>query len=335
MPTEALICPSCQAPVTSGPNADGDYTCGYCGTMFRRSVAQSPPVVVANSSGNQGGPAATPNKSAGIIAGAAAAVLLMGGAIMALALMPGETEESSRPTVPEPVSPSVVQPVTTDPVTTPVSNPNPTAIAAAPAKVKVEPEVAPSATFEFHSKYSSSGTSYYVLGTVTNTSPFAIGQPKVNVVLLDAEGKEVGTDFGFAEADALDAGASAPIKILVSDPPEHTEIRYELVPKKPYYIPPKVAGLRVEPMPPKAARFGNNRFEIEGKVFNEGDQPAKFVEVLIKGVNAEGKIVAVDSTFADGEVLAPGSMARFKALSVATSGPVDHFEFSVDARPAD
>ena len=333
MPTEALICPSCQAPVTSGPNADGDYTCGYCSTMFRRSVAQSPPVVVANSSGSPGGAQTqTANKNTGVVAGVIAAVLLMAGAIGALALMPAEAQDPSRPEVP---SPSPVEPLSSAPVTTPVANPNPRASAPAPAKVKVEPEVAPSATFEFHSKYGSSGTSYYILGEVTNTSPFAIGQPKVNVVLLDAQGQEVGTDFGFAEADALDAGASAPIKILVSDPPEHAEIRYELVPKKPFYIPAKVSGLRVEPMPPKAARFGNNRFEIEGKVFNEGEQPAKFVEVVIKGVNAEGKIVGLDSTYADGDVLAPGSMARFKALSVATSGPVDHFEFSVDARPAD
>lgn len=327
MPTEALICPSCQAPVTAAPSADGDYTCGYCGGMFRRSVAQSPPIVVANSSGNQAAPASPATKSTSILAAGIAAALLVAGAVAALALVPNEAPEQPRP---QPASPSAVRPLST----APAANPNPTA-SAAPVKVEVEPEVAPSASFEFHSKYGSVESSYYVLGVVTNTSPFPIDHPKVNAVLLDAEGKEVGTDFGFAVADVLDAGASTPIKILVSDPPDHAEVRYEIVAKKPFYVPAQVSGLRVEPMPPRSTPYGKHRFEIEGKVFNEGSQPAKFVEVVITGVDAEGKIVALDTTFADGDVLAPGSMARFKALSVAAAGPVDHFEFSVGARPAD
>ena len=112
-----------------------------------------------------------------------------------------------------------------------------------------EPVVAASASFEFHRTQPGYKTSYYALGVVTNTSPFVINKPKVIAVLLDADDKELGTSFGYAERDTIAPGQSSPIKVLIKDPPEHTAVRYEVVPRKASYIPETVAGLRVEVAP--------------------------------------------------------------------------------------
>jgi len=328
VPAEALVCPSCQAPVTAGPNAEGKYTCGYCGTPFHRP-ANSPPIVVninhGGGQGQTGGPRST--GSAGVVL----AVSLVAGAFVivgigaALALTSSDDQdpanEAARPRLDldrGPASPAELAGVKVAPS----------------QRAKAAAEQPATAEFEFHTELSGYQSSFYALGKVTNSSAFVIDKPKVIAVLLDAQGNEVGTDFGFAERDALGPDQSSPIKILIKDPPAHASINFEVVVKKASYVPGEVEGLRVEPGAPQAAQFGDNRWEIDGKVFNEGDTPAKFVQIQILALDAEGEYVGIDSTFADADVLAPGSSARWKALSVSTAGEVDHFEFSVNGRPA-
>jgi hypothetical protein len=197
-----------------------------------------------------------------------------------------------------------------------------------------EPEPPATANFEFHRIQSGFQTSFYALGFVTNTSPFIIDQPKVIAVLLDARGQEVGTDFGYGERDVLGPGERTPIKILISDPPEHASIRYEVVVSKASYIPAQVAGLRIEPKPAQRGKWGKDNWEIEGKVHNEGQQPAKFVSIEIQALDAEGKLVGVGNTYADAEVLAPGAMARY-STQITVTGEPDRFDFVVESRVAD
>jgi hypothetical protein len=98
-------------------------------------------------------------------------------------------------------------------------------------------------------------------------------------------------------------------------------------------VPELVEGLRVEPSEPRPAKYGDNRWELEGKVFNEGTQGAKFVEVEIQALDKDGKLVGLGSIYADGEVLTPGGSARY-SNSFTTADAVDHFEFSVSGQVA-
>jgi hypothetical protein len=194
-----------------------------------------------------------------------------------------------------------------------------------------EPQQQASATFEFQRKQSGYQTSFYVLGFVTNTSPFVIGHPKVIAVLLDAQGQEVGTDFGFAERHVLAPNERSPIKILISEPPEHASIRYELVVSEANYIPPQAEGLRIEPMTPRPAKYSEDAWELEGKVHNDGPHSAKFVSIEIQALDAEGELVGLETTYADAEVLAPGAMARY-STQVTLADKADHFEFAIGSR---
>ncbi|PRQ09685.1 hypothetical protein [Enhygromyxa salina] len=334
MSTEALVCPSCRAPGASGPNANDEYFCGYCGTQFRRTPAGGPAQFVVNVTA----PAQTQQKhTTALVLGIVAVLVGVG--------LAGFVSFRTSPEIVEPSSSADVSRSSSGSRSTSVSVPVGTSepaklatrdsvVAPAPVAVKPEPEVLPSASFEFHRIQTGYQTSFYALGVVTNTSPFVIDKPKVIAVLLDDAGKELSTDFGYAERDVLGPDESSPIKILIQDPPAHASIRYEVVPRKASYIPKLAEGLRVEPGEPRPAKYGDNRWDLEGKVFNDGTLGAKFVEIEIQALDKDGKLVGVGSTFADGEVLTAGGSARY-SNNFATAEAVDHFEFSVSGRIAD
>jgi hypothetical protein len=262
------------------------------------------------------------------------AAVLVGVAIVGAVLVLAPSDRADEPASAS-KSASVSIPASKSAASDPVTiAPRDSVKATTPVAVAPEPEAPASASFEFHRNQTGYQTSFYALGVVTNTSPFVIDKPKVIAVLLDAAGKELSTDFGFAERDVLGPNESSPIKILIQDPPEHASVRYEVVPRKASYIPKLAEGLRVEPSEPRPAKYGDNRWDLEGKVFNEGTLGAKFVEIEIQALDKDGKLVGVGSTFADGEVLTPGGSARY-SNNFATAEAVDHFEFSVSGRIAD
>jgi hypothetical protein len=224
-----------------------------------------------------------------------------------------------------PIQPSTVAAAHTPPST--ISSP-------VPELTAPEPPPPASASYEFQRTQSSYKTSFYALGFVTNTSPFVIDKPKVIAVLLDAQGQEVGTDFGFAERDVLGPDERSPIKILISDPPKHASIRYEVIVREASYIPAQAERLRIEPMHSRPAQFGKHTWELEGKVHNEGTQSAKFVSIEIQALDGEGKLVGLGSTYADAEVLAPGDVARY-STQITLADKADHFEFAIGSRVAE
>jgi hypothetical protein len=209
-----------------------------------------------------------------------------------------------------------------------------------PVAVSVEqvapppPPKPPLGEFEFHHKRGSSGDSYYVLGQITNTGEVPLDHPKLIIVLKDEAGEEVGTDFGFAERDVIYPGQASPISALVNDPPKHSSVEYELILRKASYLPARAEGLELESPKVTRGQWGN-AMVAKGKVRNDGDKPAKFVKVEIHGLDADGKLLGLHTTYADGDVLAPGETARFSALSMFFDQEPANYEFYVGGRIAD
>jgi hypothetical protein len=306
-----------------GPDARGEYRCIYCGTRFHRTptVVNVPPSATSTTPA----PARTSSSAAGVLIAAGLLVLLAAGGAFFLFLEP----QSAPPQ--QPSSPAHAQ-VSVEPrASTPTHTP-PSTISAPVVEIPApEPKPQASATFEFQRTQSGYKTSFYALGFVTNTSPFVIDKPKVIAVLLDAQGNELGTDFGFAARDVLAPNERSPINILISEPPEHASIRYEVVVREASYIPTQAEGLRIEPMTPRPAQFGEDAWELEGKVHNEGTQSAEFVSIEIQALDSEGKLVGLGTTYADAEVLAPGGVARYSSR-VTLADKADHFEFAISSR---
>lgn len=188
--------------------------------------------------------------------------------------------------------------------------------------------------FEFHHKRASSGSTYYVLGEVKNTGEVPLDHPKLIIVLKDEKGEEVGTDFGFSERDIIYPGESSPISALVNKPPPHASVEYELILKKATYFPKMVEGLELEKPKVSHGDWGK-AMKAEGKVRNEGQQPARFVKIEVQGLDADGKLLGLYSTYADTEVLAPGQSARFSISSMYYDEEPANYEFYVSGRVAD
>jgi hypothetical protein len=203
---------------------------------------------------------------------------------------------------------------------------------AKPVVVEVEPPAPLSGEFELQHRRPSSGTTFYAIGWITNTSSVAIERPKITAVLLDDKGAEVGTAFGFAEGDAIEPGARAPVKILVQDPPAFATITFEFDLRPPSYIPRHVAGLRLEQAPAKVDMFGT---KIAGKVFNDGSEPARFVHIQALTFATDGKLIGIDDTYADADVLAPGASSRFEVNLMSSETRAAKYELTVTGSPVD
>ncbi len=263
------------------------------------------------------------NAKLGLVVGAALVVLMMAAAGAFLALSPRESVSEFSPEfdidVPTPV-----------PLEAPPRNPT---VALTPAATpEPEPEVEATAEFVEHHRKDSGGA-LWVYGIVKNTSPFLVDKVEVIGVLLDADGKELGTEHGYANRDVLAPGATSPIVILLKDTPEFASISWELDVDKASYVPKTVSGLRVEASSPAPNSWG--AWEAEGKVYNDGDQPAEFVKVELQGWSADDKLVGMGDSYAKGAVLKPGESARFKHVGVQFDVKPARFELHVEGRLAD
>lgn len=200
----------------------------------------------------------------------------------------------------------------------------------APSETPPEKDAPVHATFEPEHRRSGGGTNFYVYGWVTHDAPYTIDKPKINAVLLDASGKELRTDFGYAE-DLIAPGQRVPAMVLVMDPPKHDKIQYEVVARKASYIPPKVEGLRLEHGEVMKEQYSGAR--VQGKVFNDGTGPARFVKVTVHGYDAAGKLLGFDYTYADTEVLDAGGSARFDVRIQEYEAKAEKYALFVEGSP--
>ncbi len=331
MAVESLRCPTCGAADNSRADAAGVHACSYCNVRYR-------PTAAGGVSLGRFGPVARGRV-------VAVAVALSAGA-GTMGFLVARQSVTVAPVAPAPVA-SLVEPRLAGSSGPAVAGSSPPAVAGSspptvagsnPAATVVvsqgapEAEVPAQARFEFHHTRPSAGSSFYAIGWVINDSPFTIDMPKITAVLMDPAGKEVGTAFGFA-VDLVGPGERVPASILVSDPPAHAKVNYELVPRKASYVPPVVEGLRLEPGDVVRDEFGFG-YRVSGKVHHEGREPAKFVQIRVLAKDAEGKLLGIDESFADAEVLAPGASARFTVRMLRYAAAPVSFDFAVSGRTA-
>jgi hypothetical protein len=308
MATDLIQCPHCGATPVQPPDATGGYVCTYCRARFRaKEATRAVPT---------GAPAPVRQRVTPPLSRRARTVIAVVGLLIAGGIG-GILQAVERGAAPVSTSSGLQGAVGLTPLPTLVSEP-------------AEHEVAPTATFEFHNRVSGYKSSYYVLGIVKNTSPYAIDKPEVTVVLHDVAGKEVGTRNGYGEADALAPGATTPAKVLISDPPAHDKLTFEVAPRKASYVPEESKGLGLEILEKPTKNFGS--WTVSGKVANAGTASAKFVRIEVLSYDGAGKLIGVDDTFTDTEKLEPHGESRFRAIFTLDREPAK-FSYSVGGRP--
>jgi len=169
-------------------------------------------------------------------------------------------------------------------------------------------------------------TSFYVVGWVENVSKIEISKPKVLAILRGGDDGEVGQAFGFAERDTLLPGEKSPMLILVKDPPKHHHITFETETRSVIFKFERAEALRVEHDPVKPASFGSG-WEVTGKVFNDADHTAKFVQVEVRAFDANGVLLGFDSPYVDGTDVAAHGMSRFRATMMPYGPKPARWEF--------
>jgi hypothetical protein len=193
------------------------------------------------------------------------------------------------------------------------------------------PDAELSASFEFHNTRAGYKDSFYVLGEVQNTSPVEIRKPEIVIVLLDAGGKEVGRDNGFALAESLKPGEKSYVSAIVSDPPPHDRLQFEVIARKASFILPQARGLEVTANEPVAER---GLIKFSGEVKNGGERAAKFVNVRALAFDATDRLMGVFSTYLKADGLAPGESATFSLNGVGLDPAPSRYEYMVRGRPA-
>lgn len=327
MPTEALSCPTCSANDSSRPDANGIHTCVYCGVRYRLTGGTPRPLAA---------PVGAKPKPGAALVGALAVLGIAVVVVGALTFAGSKPSPASAPialasdATTRQVSAAAPETAITPPAG--VTPPTPVASVDAPVSVAVVPEAPAAAHFELTHRRPSSGSTFYATGWVTNDSPYPIDKPKIIAVMKDASGVEVATAFGFAD-DVLDAGAKDAAEVLVMNPPPFATLSFEIAPRKATYIPPHVEGLKIEPGPVGPGSFGSG-FSVNGKVVHGGTVPARFVHIRALAFDAAGKLLGIDDTYADAEVLQPGATARFDMTMFGLGATPARWEFSVTGSPA-
>jgi hypothetical protein len=168
-----------------------------------------------------------------------------------------------------------------------------------------------SAEFHFDRMVPSSDGSFYVLGEVKNTSTVPIGSAKVYTLMKDAHGHELASESSYTAEDLIAPGETVPFSGIVSKPPHYAHLAFQVEVSEPVGVGKQAKGLRLVNDRARRGKFGAG-WVFSGKVINDGHSPAEFIKVEVVARDADGKILGVDNTFADGKSLAPGASTRYE-----------------------
>ncbi len=323
MATQSLACPSCGSAVAEPSVETGDVlTCPYCESRYRvldhRAVGVTPAALGDD-----------PPSGRQLAVAMAALAGIIGLSVLAARGL--QEEESPPPVMPEldlepfdvaeVLGPEAVETerVAPKPMSQPLSD---------AAKEALAP---PSAEWRINGVDPGRDGTFWLLGHIENTSPYTLDHPKVVVVLLDEDGADVGTDFGYPTRTQLAPGEVSPARILVNTPPPHDSYRVELELKQASFLIEQVEGLRVEAMEPKHDPTWG--WSFQGRVHHEGTVPAQFVKVEVQILDSEGGLVGLGTTYAGGDLMLPGSSAVFQTTHVDTIGEPASFSYTVSGRP--
>lgn len=115
-----------------------------------------------------------------------------------------------------------------------------------------------------------------------------------------------------------------PLLALPKEQPE--EAKEE---KKPTGITPSVSKAKIEVVDwSNRLSSSGNYIYVEGILKNVGEAIADMVRVKVKSVDAKGKLISIDDTYADPSTLAPGQEATFQVM-VRNDSRIEKFKLSV------
>jgi hypothetical protein len=191
-------------------------------------------------------------------------------------------------------------------------------------------------------KFGMVGESLWIFGEVRNDGKEPRETVEVRVNLLDAAGKELASQTGYAHLSYLDPGEISSFSVLFSGdnaPPADyagyaIEIRSRAANFHPGYT---IRDLRVgEDL--RVGKDSLNFLKLRGSVRNTGDVAAKYVHIYAVFYDAEGAVIGVADSFAqtgEDEIVAAGAEAPFEIQALIFTGKPARYRMFAQGSRAD
>jgi hypothetical protein len=150
----------------------------------------------------------------------------------------------------------------------------------------------------------------YWLMTYRNTGGSTIDRPGVVVKLFDAAGAVVKEETGSGPRDQIEPGGSIPMFVLIHEPPKHARAEVSVMPPVAATRPSWKVPLQAEGLGHKRQPLGAT--VVVGELVNPHGASARFIDVVVVGVDDGGRPVSWGSGIPSADTLPAGARAAFQ-----------------------
>ena len=185
--------------------------------------------------------------------------------------------------------------------------------------------------------YAAVSDSIWFLGLVRNDGDGPREQVQVRVSLIDAGGKELASETGFAKRGYVNPGEVSPFLVIFGSKadllPKVARLSVETTSDKAdFQLGYSYRNMAVPDEPAQAQEYGS--LSLKGRVRNTGDAPAAFPRLTAVFYDAQGRVVGIAEAVADGDgekhIIAPGNDARFELQGVIFTGTPQRYWLLVE-----
>jgi hypothetical protein len=202
------------------------------------------------------------------------------------------------------------------------------------ATVTPTPTVVPTEAVEVlnYRSHQSEYGSLQFYGEVGNNGSTEVASVEVVLTLLDGAGKVIGTGSAYTDPGCLSPGERGAFAIYVSDPPSawaNERIQVQWSPISEWLRDMCYEAFSVSGTTVTSGEYGG--LVVRGQVTNTGTEAATLTEMTFVGYDTAGKVLVVDSSFADVDPLAPGNSSPFEIWISELDAPPASYGITAEA----
>lgn len=172
-------------------------------------------------------------------------------------------------------------------------------------------EITPEGEFQFTTAIPDGIGNEYIVGTFTNQSGHQLFMPKFTVDLLNDEGINIGTNFGYAEKNVVAAGESVSFQVLIEKVPSYSKFDIHVT----------ATTILSETNRPelslKQIDFKRNQYKeivLFGKIQNKSKSTVNFTRIACLLINKQEKTIDYNTMSLEKEDFLPKESQNFEMI---------------------
>ncbi len=168
---------------------------------------------------------------------------------------------------------------------------------------------------------------FHINGQAVNNDVAALEFVRVTAYLFDAAGNRLAELSDFAASDVLEPGQRAPFSMHFVGGKPPAAVRYELhaAARHAGYAAENYYGPSNFTIVDQADFDARGHLVVGGTVTNTGPFNANFVKITVTLFDEQGRVVAIDTTFAQQQELAPGQSAAYQITFFELGGSATRY----------